>query len=416
MAVADGEILDVGPAAEVLRRHVGAVQTDLGAVILAPGLVDVHCHLEWALAGGVAHGPGFGAWLGRFLAVMRGQPPEHHDVAAAHGALMALRSGTTSLCDNGPLGAGVRACHAAGLRATVCVEAFGDDPQRAEAAAAAVRALEAEATGHVRVGVSPHAPYSVGPGLWGAMAAHPELVGRAWSTHIAESPDECRALRSGDGPLADTLRRWGGAPAVWDGPPDAAPVARLAAAGALRAGMVAAHCVQLDARDAATLAAADVRVAHCPSSNAHIGVGVMPLALLWDAGVAVGLGSDSPGSGGAFDGRAAARACALVHARAGAVLTPERMVRMATLDGARVLGLDSRVGTLEPGKRADMVAVRPAAGAVGPGDPHELFLRADAAVCRVWVDGVARLRDGAAVDLDEAAISRRADEVLATLC
>ena len=111
--------------------------------------------------------------------------------------------------------------------------------------------------------------------------------------------------------------------------------------------------------------AAGVGVAHCPRSNAHLRCGRPPLAALREAGVPVGLGTDSPASGGDYDLRAEARACADAHGDA-APLAAGELLRLATLGGAEALGLAGQVGTLEPGKRADLVAITPPPGRAGP--------------------------------------------------
>jgi 5-methylthioadenosine/S-adenosylhomocysteine deaminase len=300
------------------------------------------------------------------------------------------------------------------------VEAFG----QGDAAASAVRADEvlglveaaaAQAGPRVRVGVAPHAPYTTGPPLWAALAALPGLAGRPWSTHLAESPDEVPAVAAGDGPLAEAMGSMGRRPARWPGPPGATGVARLAAAGALRRGLVAAHCVVLGPDDPATLAAAGVGVAHCPVSNARLGCGAAPLRALREAGVAVGLGTDSPASALAYDVRAEARAAQLVHGAAGDPPSAEALMRMATLGGARVLGMEGEIGALAPGARADMVALRPSAPFAG-GDPYEALLHPHARVVHVWVDGEALLRDGVPARVDPVAVAADAAEARAALC
>ena len=388
----------------------------LGDMLLAPGFVDVHCHTEWSLSGGLAVGPGFGRWLRAFLTAMVRSGWSGHRAAADLAVLSAVRAGTTTLCDAGPTGAGVGAATAAGLRAIVCLEAFGDDPARADETAARVAALADLAGPMVNVGVSPHAPYSVGPALWTALADHGGLAGVAWSTHLAESADEDRALARGDGPVADTLAELGATIPRWPGGADASPVARLAAAGALRDGLVAGHCVRIDADDVALLAHAGVRVAHCPISNSRLACGRMPLEALIAAGVAVGLGTDSPGSAGAYDVRAEARACEVLHGGVEAPPSAARLVELATMGGARALGLEGETGSLQPGRSADLVAVRPAPGAGLAGDPNEALLRADSEVRHSWIAGRPLLRDGVPCTLDTERIVTEAAEVRRILC
>ncbi len=386
VACSGDRIVDVGPAAALAARFRTAPTEDLGDAILVPGLVDAHCHLEWSLLDGVLPPSGFGAWLARLLPLRARMTREDHRIAARHGALRALRAGTTTLADSGPTGAGAAAMAELGLQGSVHLEAFGtpagEDARRAAGRVAErVAALDADDPG-VRVGVSPHAPYSVGPGLWRALLAEPSLAERPWATHLAESEDEERAVARGEGPIAEAFAQAGFTPGRWDGPDGETTVGRVARGGGLRAGLVAAHCVRLAAGDPATLRAAGVSVAHCPRSNAHLQTGPAPLAALRGAGVALGLGTDSPASGGDYDVRAEARACARVHDDD--ELAPAALLGLATIGGAEALGLAGEVGGLAPGWRADLVGLRPA----GPvGEPHRAALDAGARVELVVASG-----------------------------
>jgi cytosine/adenosine deaminase-related metal-dependent hydrolase len=407
-------IAAVGPAAVLIGRFRDAPVADLGDAILAPGLVDAHCHLEWSLMDGVLAPDDFPPWLRRMLALRARMTHDDHRAAARFGALRALRAGTTTLADSGPTGAGAAAMAEVGLRGRLHLEAFGTsegDAARRVAAAVAERVagLDADAGPGVRIGVSPHAPYTVGPALWRALAADPRLSERPWATHLAESEAEARVVAGGDGPLADVFADVGFAPARWGGAEGETTVSRTARGGALRRGLVAAHCVRLGADDPATLRACGVSVAHCPRSNEHLRVGRAPLVALRAAGVRMGLGSDSPASGGDYDLRAEARACARVHADAG---EPERLdwadvLRLATLGGAEALGLEGEVGSLAPGTRADLVVLRPS----GPvGDPHRAALDAATRVEAVIAGGDVVVSDGRPALVEADAIDARASE------
>jgi 5-methylthioadenosine/S-adenosylhomocysteine deaminase len=392
-----------GPAAGVRADHPDLPLRALGDVVLLPGLVDVHCHLEWSLMEGLVPPAGFGRWLASFLPIRERMGPDDHVTAAHLGALRALCAGTTTLADSGPTGAGVMALSDAGLRGVVHLEAFGRDTGDAARAAARAMAerilsLETAAGPRVTVGLSPHAPYSVGPDLWQALADDPDLGGRSWATHLAESPDECRLLAQGDGPLAEVFRENGWQPGRWPGS-DGGPVSRLHQAGALRDGLVAAHCVRLGPDEPSLLAATGVAVAHCPESNARLRCGRAPLETLLDAGVRVGIGTDSPASAGAYDVRAEAR-CAAREAEAAGVApaTAAELVRLATLGGAAALGRDSELGSLEPGKRCDLLAVRLPGDAED--DPHAAVLDPRSRVEMVAVDGVELVHAGTPIGLD----------------
>ncbi len=417
VAARDGRLTHVGPAAAVRAANPDLPVEDRGAEVIAPGLVDAHTHLEWSLLDGLLPPAGFGEWLGGMLRVRARMLPEDHAAAARFGALRALEAGTTTLADSGPTGAGARAMAETGLRGLVHLEAFGRETGHAAAAAAErvageVAALDGQAGPRARVGVSPHAPYTVGPELWAALRAHPGLRERSWATHLAESPDEERVIATGDGPLGALFARAGLEPGRWAGPPADGPVARVAAAGVVAPGLIAAHCVRLGRGDPGTLAALGVSVAHCPRSNAHLLCGRAPLEALRAAGVAVGLGTDSPASGGDYDLRGEARACREMHA--GVLdLDDAAVLRLITIDAARAIGLAAEVGSLEPGKRADLISVRPARPG---GGPARAALDPEAAVRLAVVDGEEVLRDGAAVRLDAAAVRTAAAEARGRLC
>ncbi len=397
-----------------------APEDALGASILMPGFVDAHCHLEWALTAGLAPGGEFGRWLGAFLTAVAVAAPGFTEAGAAAGAVVALRAGTTTLCDSGPTGAGGAAMTRLGLQGLSCVEAFGSGPAgalgpaMARVRAAYTRARIAAESG-VAVGISPHAPYSVGPEFWTLLRRDPEFAARPWSTHFAESPAELEAISTGGGTIAQALSSRGVAPATWPGERGEGVITRVARAGALRPGMVAAHCVQLTDNEPRLLAAAGVGVAHCPISNSYLGCGVAPLAALRDAGVSVGLGTDSPASAGNYDVRAEARACALIQRDAGGELTPRELVRLATLGGAEALRLDHEIGSIVAGKRANIIALAPASHALGV-DPHIAAIDPETRVTRVWTDGVLRLVDGDVPGIDVAGIATRAAEARKSVC
>ncbi len=384
MLICDGVIEAVGPVRAV-EPPGGVLEIDLGEVILIPGLIDSHCHLEWALTGGVSKPAPFPAWLGGFAARSQELDMHHRERAARWGALMALVCGTTTVADSGPSGAASPAISEAGMRGTVHLEIFGrergrDALDRAIQHAEAIGLLRDEVGPGVRIGVSPHAPYTVGPDLWTALLEHPDLGDLPFATHIAESPEEVRLLDEGDGQLGALFKAMGREPGQW---PSRArgPVARLAAHEVLRPGLIAAHAVQVNEMDAMTLAACDVRVAHCPQSNARLHCGDAPIAMLEEVGVLVGLGTDSPASAGAYDLRAEARAAGAAAARRGEPRSAADLLAMATMGSAKVLGIENEVGAIAPGLLADLVAIRPrdaeaagydtAAAALDPGSRVE---------------------------------------------
>ncbi len=386
VAVADGRIDDIGP-----RAAMGATDATIVALpgcAVFPGLIDTHCHLEWS-ATTLTGGDGtFADWLRQIMRAGQGMGPDGFLEAAREGARRALLSGTTTVLDSGPTGAAAYALAELGMRGVVHLETFGrhtGDAARSAARDLAGRIAALPSSSRVAIGVSPHAPYTVGRDHWTALMDDPDLTDRPWMTHLAESAEELPAVCGLPGPMRDLFRERDSTPGRWPG--DGSVVRRLATAGALSSNMVAAHCVHVSADDIALLAAADVGIAHCPVSNTTLGVGTHPLMTARAGGVSVGLGTDSPASGGRYDLRHEARVCRQVHAPA----SPDAytLVAMLTIDAARACGRQDDIGSIEVGKRADLVAIP-----VADEDPAETLLRSESPPSLVMIDGVIRVRDG----------------------
>jgi cytosine/adenosine deaminase-related metal-dependent hydrolase len=382
VAIADGRIVAVGT-----RDELGEGERFEDAAIV-PGFVNAHSHLEYAVYAGFADGQPFGPWLS--LHIERKARIEWEDMLAIArlGAAECLRSGVTTVADASFAGAAAHAAADLGLRALVGLEVFGADPDEAGARLDDLLDRVGPAlSDRVRPAVSPHAPYSVSPAVYERTYA----LGLPAITHVAESDDELAYLRDGSGPIALVSEVE---------PPGTTPVRHLARNGLLGPHVLAAHCVKVDREEIELLAAHDVAVAHCPRSNAILGCGVAPLAELRAAGVRVGLGTDSPASTPSFDLFEEARA-AVYAARARAerpdALSGKDALRLATLDAASALGLEDEIGSLAPGKRADLAVVSlagspylpwedPAAAVVFGGSPERVQL--------TLVDGEERYRKG----------------------
>jgi cytosine/adenosine deaminase-related metal-dependent hydrolase len=380
VAIEDGRVAAVGPRAELGEGE----RFDDAAIV--PGLVNAHSHLEYAVYAGFGDGQPFGPWLATHIRRKAEIGWDEFVEIARLGAAECLRSGIATVGDASFSGAAGVATDELGLRAIVYGEVFGDDEQMAEEKLDEVLGRFAP-TDRVRPGVSPHAPYSVSPDVYRLTYARELPV----ATHVAESDDELAYLLRGEGPIAEVSQI---------DPPGTTPVRHLAAEGLLEPRVLAAHCVKVDAEEIELLARHDVGVAHCPRSNAVLGCGVAPLRELLDAGVRVGLGTDSPASTPSFDFFEEMRA-AVYAARARAsdpeALSASEALELATLGAARALGLEDEVGSLAPGKRGDVAVVSlsgspylpwedPAAAVVFGGSPERVLL--------TLVDGEERYRKG----------------------
>jgi cytosine/adenosine deaminase-related metal-dependent hydrolase len=245
------------------------------------------------------------------------------------------------------------------VRGIVYQEVFGPDPAQCDASITGLRekvaGLRYLETPLVRVGVSPHAPYTVSDPLFRATADFAREHGLRMAIHAAESDEEQRLVADGAGPFADGLRGRG----IHVGIRGRSPIDLLDRLGVLDARPLLIHCVRADEGDIAAILRTGCAVAHCPISNAKLGHGVAPLVELLGAGVTVGLGSDSVASNNRLDLLDEARVALLTQrTRLSSFGTPSAadVLELATLGGAAALGLGDVVGSLEEGKQADFAA------------------------------------------------------------
>ncbi|MBA3400394.1 MAG: amidohydrolase family protein [Actinobacteria bacterium] len=340
----DGRIESVGPASEL-----GAGEHFADAVLL-PGFVNAHTHLEYAAYAGFGDGLSFGPWIALHMERKARIDFEEMEAIARLGALECLRSGITTVGDCSFSGAAATACADIGLGAIVYLEVFGKDESILQVRFEPMRERIAEAlSDRVKLGISPHAPYTCTLDLYRACAE----LGLPLATHFAESEAETAFLRTGEGTWQDFAE-------MLVPPLGTTGIRALAEAGLLGPNMLAAHCVQADAEEIELLADNGVAVAHCPRSNGYLGCGVAPLRALLDAGVRVSIATDSPASTPSFDMFDEMRA-AIVGARARErrpdALSTSEALELATLGGARALGLDAEIGSIAPGKWADLTVL-----------------------------------------------------------
>ncbi|HTX54064.1 MAG TPA: amidohydrolase family protein [Candidatus Baltobacteraceae bacterium] len=351
IAIEAGAIVAVGARTELRRRFPQAQRTEFPDAALLPGLINCHTHLE--LPVDPDHGPEpFVPWVVRLIARRRGADPDTATQTADAGVQALLRSGTTTVADVSTTGCSAEPIRRAALRAMVFREVLGvqasQAAERIGAAAEAIRKLQDATRGsRVTIGISPHSPYGLSEPLLDACRRL--VVDNALPTtiHAAESPAEVAYVRDGTGPIPDILYPAVGCPEPLPRRSARSPIAYLDSFGLLERALVV-HAVHVDEADGRLLAARGARVVHCPRSNRRLSEGEAPVAMLQAHGIPVGLGTDSLASSASLDLWDEMRAVDLPAAQA---------LALATLGGARALGWDRQIGSITPGKRADLIAV-----------------------------------------------------------
>jgi cytosine/adenosine deaminase-related metal-dependent hydrolase len=422
--IADGTVSVAGSRITFVGRRVDAppgADVDLGEAVLLPGLINTHTHLELTAMRGLLPGMPFVPWI-RALTQARADVLSDAMMldGARWGIAEGLAAGITTFADTSASGVVMQALHDLGARGIMFQEVFGPAPEQREAALAGLRAridvLQPLQTELVRLGVSPHAPYTVHEDLLVDAAAYAVGAGLPVAMHVAESDAEIEFLRHGEGPFADGLRARG-IPVVRR---SHSPIHLLVELGVLLAQPLLIHCVKVDDTDVAFIAEYGCAVAHCPASNAMLGHGVAPVRQMLDAGVVVGLGSDSLASNDRLDILGEARLTMLfqnAHLHRPDALSPTEVISLATIGGARALGLESRVGSLEPGKAADLaVFTVPTGRRAALDDPWEaIWAAASTPAALVIVAGQERVRDGRVAGIDSAALAARVRQSAAAL-
>ena len=401
VAVRQGAIDAVLPTEQALARYPTATRVRLDRHVLLPGLVNAHTHAAMTLMRGLADDLPLMRWLEDHIwpaeARLMSAGFVHDGTLAACAEL--LRGGVTCFSDMYfyPEQA-AQAALEAGLRAMIGMIALEfPSPYAADAQDYLDKGLhtrdQLRAEPLLTFCFAPHAPYTVSDKTFQSIATLAAELDLPVHTHVHETQDEIR----------ESLARHG-----------VRPLERLARLGLLNPGLIAVHAVHLEAPEIAALARARAAIVHCPSSNLKLASGIAPLAKLLAAGVNAGLGTDGAASNNRLDLWAEMRLAALLAkgASGDATAVPAwQALEMATLGGAQALGLADRIGSIEPGKRADLTAVDLDALELSPCyDPvsHLVYAAGREHVSHVWVDGVPRVTNGELTQLDPEAIAAKA--------
>lgn len=346
IAIAGGAIVALLPAAQA-RALPAAEVVELGEHLLMPGLVNAHGHAAMALLRGYADDFPLHSWLNEHIWPAEGRWVGEEFVRDGTQLAIAemLRSGTTCFADMYFFPDVVaQTAHDIGMRAQLHFPVF-DFPSAWGADADDYihkGLLLRDAYKHselISVGFGPHAPYTVGDAPMARVAMLAAELDAPVQIHLHETQQEV------DDAVAQHGER---------------PIARLQRLGLLSPRLQAVHATALNDDDITLLAQNNCHVVHCPESNLKLASGFCPVQRLIDAGINVALGTDGAASNNDLDLFGELRSAALLAkavARDAAALPAPRALAMATIDAARALGLEERIGSLLPGKQADLIAL-----------------------------------------------------------
>jgi 5-methylthioadenosine/S-adenosylhomocysteine deaminase len=399
LAIHEGRILALLPTAEARQRFVPQQHFQLTDHLLMPGLVNLHTHAAMALLRGYADDMALMRWLQERIwpAESRHISPEF----VRDGTLLAcwemLRGGITCFNDmyffpqaaaEAALAAGMRA--ALGITVFEFPSAYGCDADDYLAKGLSTReALRDEPL--ISFCLAPHAPYTVADKTFERVAMLADQLDLPIHIHVHETEDE----------IAGSLKDHG-----------VRPLERLRRLGLLRPELIAVHAVHLDDAEIDLLAKHGCHVAHCPTSNMKLASGLAPIGTLLSRGIGVGLGSDGAASNNRLDLLQEMRHAALLAklgSQDASCLPAHQALRMATIEGARALEMDSSIGSLLPGKAADLFALRLDEWDLQPCyDPvsHLVYAAGREQVTHVWVAGKLRIKDTNPVDSPVPALLR----------
>jgi 5-methylthioadenosine/S-adenosylhomocysteine deaminase len=397
VAIEGRDIVGVDTPEAIAARFQGRETIDASGQVVMPGLVNTHTHAPMVLFRGLADDLALMDWLQKYIfpAEAKTVSPEFVRVGTRLAALEMIQSGTTTYTDMYYFEEEIaRVTRAAGLRAVLGQTIIQFPVPDARTPAEELVRTEAfikefAADDLITPAVAPHSMYTLDTGTLKAARALADREHVPVVIHLAETEDEVRTAR----------QKY-----------KATPTAFLESIGFWGPRTIAAHGVWVTPADIGILARRHVGVSHNPESNMKLASGTAPVTALRAAGVAVGLGTDGAASNNDLDMFEAMRQAAFLHklvTRDPRAIPAGTALRMGTIDGARVLGMEKSIGSLEPGKRADLIVVSMAAARQVPMyDPlsHLVYVTRGDDVRTTIVNGKVLMRDRKVLTLDENAV------------
>ena len=398
VAIEGDRVTAAGPSGELRSLYRGRRELDLSGYLLMPGLINTHTHAAMSLFRGAGDDLPLNRWLEKIIFPLETAfvNPDSVYLGTLLSTVEMLKSGTTCFCDGyffeesaarAAIDSGIRAVMGQGILNFPTPDL--PDPANFQSRAEAFLSSFPDPTGRIRPSLFCHAPYTCGP----AMLKHVKELCRShkilFQTHLSETAGE----------VGEIIRRYGRRPGM-----------HLDALGVLDELTLCAHGIWLSKDEILSIAKSGASVSHCPESAMKLGSGIAPIPDMISSGVTVGLGTDGCASNNDLDLFSEMSFAAKIHKvfRKDPLACPaEQVLRMATLGGASALGLGNETGSIEPGKKADLIALSLNQPHLMPMyDPvsHIVYAARGSDVRFVWVDGRQVLKDGRLLAVDEAEV------------
>jgi len=420
VAVEDDRIIAVGETDEIIGVYADAQRTDCAGSIIIPGMVNTHTHSFQTLLKGLGDDMELTKWISCMTgpAALQLTQDDLH-IAAMHACVESIRSGVTTLVDFQYVHTQpemsdkvVEAFQRSGMRGFVCRgfmttgAEFGVPEEMIEQIDDVLADVRASIQKHnrpggrVQIGIAPCMVWTVDRNAYQKVRALADQEGILITLHLSETDFETERAMADYGctetQMLHGIGFWG---------PD----------------VLAVHCVNCNSEDITLLKQSDTKVSHNPCSNLYLGSGIAPIPKMLDSGLTVALGSDGPASSNNHSIFHAMKFAALIQKgvhRDPTIMTAEKVLAMATIDGARSVGLDHEIGSIEVGKKADIVVITPDSPWITPlhNAPSALVYSAlGHEVSSVMIDGKFVMKNRAVLSIDETDVRNKAQTAASNL-
>jgi aminodeoxyfutalosine deaminase len=361
IVIDEDHIVDFGTKKDILSRYCSMKITDYPDTVIMPGLVNAHTHLDRSSLPPLKPEASYIPWLANWIKERPQTSAVNRRESILSGLDEALKSGTTCLGDVGNHTGTLETLSHTKMRLRVFPEVIGstheDVSHQFDSTLQVVDDIHLKNAKNLNAGIAPYSPYTLSKEMLGILSQHAASHKIPLKIHISESFTEMEFFFEAKGEIADILF-----PAIgWD---DAeipvyrnTPLQFLNKINLLKHAPILIGCLHFSSQDLELVKQTASKIAYCPRNNENFTLGIAPLKKWMEAGIPVGLGTEGRDTGSSLSLWDEMRSALQIHSRNGGAVTPEEVLKLATLGSARVLGMERDIGSLEKGKKADFIVV-----------------------------------------------------------